>query len=315
MKYQHKISFLYLFLLVLLLNPAISTAQKVKSKPAQATSKTQPAATAKSLLWEISGKDLKAPSYLYGTFHLLNHTYLNSVPEVMERFTETRAVVVETDVDSAKMMELGAKMVMDGNKLSALLSPQDYTLVSKEVKQSFGFDLAMADQMKPVTILLMLSMSQYQKMEVLKQYKGQPLDMFFMKWGRKNNKKIHTLETMEQQFDLLYSHHPVEKQAEQLVAYVKHKKPAEQISERLTQLYFDKDLAGMWKISEEYNKLTGGGDMAYMMDDRNKAWMTKLPAIMKAQSTFIAVGALHLPGENGLLQLLQKAGYTVKPLQ
>jgi uncharacterized protein YbaP (TraB family) len=43
--------------------------------------------------------------------------------------------------------------------------------------------------------------------------------------------------------------------------------------------------------------------------------MTKLPDLMKEQSTFVAVGALHLPGENGLIQLLQRAGYTVKPLQ
>ncbi|MBD1398384.1 TraB/GumN family protein [Pontibacter sp. JH31] len=315
MKHENKLSLLYLFLFVLLLIPVAGEAQKVKTKPAQATAKSHPTVLAKSLLWEISGKDLKAPSYLYGTFHLLNQSYLNSEPEVLEHFTKARAVVVETEIDSAKMMQLGAKMVMPDNKLSALLSKEDFALVSNEVKQSFGFDLAMADQMKPMTILLMLSMSQYQNMEVLKQYKGQPLDVYFANSGHKDGKKIHRLETMEQQFDLLYDHHTVEKQAEHLVAYVKHKEPAEQISERLTQLYFDKDLAGMWTISEEYNELTGGGDMAYMVDDRNKAWMTKLPAIMKAQSTFIAVGALHLPGENGLLQLLQKAGYTVKPLQ
>ncbi|WP_018477052.1 TraB/GumN family protein [Pontibacter roseus] len=315
MKRKNTIAFLYLLLISLLLYPATSEAQKVKSKPARATAKAQPAAPAKSLLWEISGNGLQQPSYLYGTYHLLNSSFLDSEPKVKEHFLKSRGVVVETEIDSAQMMQLGAKMVMPDNKLSALLSQEDYALVSKEVKQAFGFDLSMADQMKPMTVLLMLSMAEYQKLEVLKQYKGQPLDVYFANQNHKNGKKVTTLETMEQQFDLLYNHHPVEKQAEQLVKYVQQKDKAAQVSERLTQLYLAKDLTGMWALSEEYNKLTGAEDMAYMLDDRNKDWMTKLPSIMKEQSTFVAVGALHLPGENGLIQLLQKAGYTVKPLQ
>jgi uncharacterized protein len=315
MHYDSNFLKLCLFVFALLLHPSISEAQKVKSKPAKAAPKTEAITVSKSLLWEVSGKDLQQPSYLYGTYHLLNDSYLETVPEVKARFQQSKGVVIETEIDSSKMMQLGAKMVMTDNKLSKLLSAEDYALVSEEVKKSFGFDLAMADQMKPMTLLIMLSLTEYQKMDVLKQYKGEPLDGWFANQGRKDGKKISTLETMEQQFDLLYGHHPVEKQAEQLVAYVKHKDAALQISDRLVDLYFNKDLAGMWAISEEYNQLTGAGDMAYLVDDRNKNWMTKLPAIMKEQSTFIAVGALHLPGQNGLIKLLQNAGYTVKPLQ
>lgn len=313
MPYKNKISWLCLFLFALLLHPSVSEAQKVKSKPAKTAATAQP--VAKSLLWEVSGNGLKQPSYLYGTYHLLNDGYLETVPEVKARFQQSKGVVVETEIDSSKMMQLGAKMVMLDNKLSALLSAEDYALVSGEVKQTFGMDLAMADQMKPMTLLLMLSLTEYQRMEVLQQYKGQPLDSYFANQGRKDGKKISTLETMEQQFALLYDHHSVEKQAEQLVAYIKHKDAALNISDKLVDLYFAKDLGGMWAISDEYNQLTGGGDMSYMVDDRNKDWMNKLPAIMKEQSTFIAVGALHLPGQNGLIKLLQGAGYTVKPLQ
>lgn len=316
MNYKNKITSLCILLVVLLLSPTLSEAQKVKSKPAKATTaQAQPVTSAKSLLWEISGNGLKQPSYLYGTYHLLNSSFLNTVPEVMERFMESRGVVVETEVDSAKMMQLGAKMVMPDNKLSNLLSKEDYALVDEEIKTQFGFELSMADQMKPMTLLLMLSLKDYQRMEVLKEYTGQPLDMYFASYNRRSKKKVSTLETMEQQFDILYNHHPLDKQAEQLVSYVKNKETAMQMSDKLMQLYFDKDLAGMWALSHEYNELTGGGDMTYIADDRNKDWMTKLPAIMKEQSTFIAVGAMHLPGENGLLQLLQRAGYTVKPLQ
>lgn len=315
MNHKNRITSLYLLLIALLLYPAIGEAQKVKSRPAKAASAAKNTTITKSLLWEVSGNGLKQPSYLYGTYHLLNDSYLNSVPVVKERFLQSKGVVVETEIDSAAMMQLGAKMVMSDNKISAMLSTEEFEMVGKEVKQSMGYDLAMLDQMKPITLLLMLSMSEYQKMEVLKQYKGKPLDVYFAQQGRKDGKKISTLETMEEQFDLLYSHHPVEKQARQLVEYVKQKEKAVQTSEQLTKLYFEKDLAGMWAASEAYNKLTGEEDMAYLIDDRNKNWMTKLPDLMKEQQTFVAVGALHLPGENGLIQLLQRAGYIVKPLQ
>lgn len=314
MNYKDKIASLCILLVALLLSPTLSQAQKVKPKLAKAKATAQ-AATTKSLLWEISGNGLKQPSYLYGTYHLLNSSYLNTAPEVMERFMESRGLVVETEIDSAKMMQLGAKMVMPDNKLSNLLSKEDYALVNQEIKEKFGFELSMADQMKPMTLMLMLSMKDYQDMEVLKNYTGQPLDMYFASYNKKSNKKVTTLETMEQQFDLLYNHYPLDKQAEQLVAYIKNKEAAMQLSNKLVQLYLDKDVEGIWALSQEYNEVTGGGDLAYMTDDRNKDWMTKLPAIMKEQSTFIAVGAAHLPGENGLLQLLQRAGYTVKPLQ
>lgn len=317
MNYKNKIASFCILLVALLLSPTLSQAQKVKSKPAKAkaTAQAPSTATTKSLLWEISGNGLKQPSYLYGTYHLLNSSYLNTASEVMERFMESRGLVVETEIDSAKMMQLGAKMVMPDNKLSNLLNKEDYALVNQEMKEKFGFELSMADQMKPMTLMLMLSMKDYQDMEVLKNYTGQPLDMYFASYNKKSNKKVTTLETMEQQFDLLYNHYPLDKQAEQLVAYIKNKEAAMQLSNKLVQLYLDKDVEGIWALSQEYNEVTGGGDLAYMTDDRNKDWMTKLPAIMKEQSTFIAVGAAHLPGENGLLQLLQRAGYTVKPLQ
>ncbi|PKV66566.1 TraB/GumN family protein [Pontibacter ramchanderi] len=317
MNYKNKIASLCILLVALLLSPTLSQAQKVKSKPAKAktTAQAPSTATTKSLLWEVSGNGLKQPSYLYGTYHLLNASFLNTVPEVMERFMESRGLVVETVIDSAKMMQLGTLMVMPNNKLSNLLTKEDYALVNQEVKEQFGFELSMADQMKPMTLLLMLSLKEYQRVEALKNYTGEPMDGYFANYNKKSQKKVSTLETMEQQFGFLYNHHPLDKQAEQLVAYIKNKDAAMQLSNKLVELYLQKDLPGIWALTQEYNELTGGGDMAYMTDDRNKDWMTKLPAIMKEQSTFIAVGAAHLPGENGLLQLLQRAGYTVKPLQ
>jgi uncharacterized protein YbaP (TraB family) len=306
---------LYAILCLLLFLPLLSQAQKTKARPTKAVIAAKNKTLAKSMLWEISGNGLKQPSYLYGTYHLLSDSYLNSVPVVKERFQQSNGVVVEVEIDSAAMKQMSTKVLMTDNKISTLLSPEDFSLVGKEVKQTIGYELTMLDQMKPISLFLMLSMTEYQKLDVVKQYAGKPLDSYFAAQGKKDGKKVTSLETIEHQLDLLYDHHPVAIQANQLVNYVKQKEEVLKIQNQLTDLYFTKDLNGMWNAYVAYSKLTGDEDMAYMVDDRNKNWIMKLPAIMQERSTFVAVGALHLPGENGLIQLLQKAGYKVKPLQ
>ena len=54
--------------------------------------------------------------------------------------------------------------------------------------------------------------------------------------------------------------------------------------------------------------------MGFLLDDRNKNWVGQLKNILKEKNIFIAVGAGHLVGKNGLIELLKKEGYTVKPL-
>ncbi|TXK37410.1 TraB/GumN family protein [Pontibacter qinzhouensis] len=307
---------LCLFLLTSLLwQPTFAQARKAKERQA---SKTAPATTAvaNSLLWEISGNGLKQPSYLYGTFHLLNDSYLSTTPEVKQHFEQSKAVVIEADIDSSKVMQLAGYMVMPENKLSELLSAEEYQLVATETKNVLGYDLAMLDHMKPVSLMLLLSVTEYKDLEAVKKFEdGQALDMYFASQGRSNNKKMFYLETLEQQMQLLYDHHSLDQQAQQLIAFVKSKDYVLNSQEELTNLYFNKDLQAMVAASEAYSKKMGEEDMAYMLDDRNKNWMTQLPQILKAQQTFIAVGAMHLPGNNGLIKLLQNAGYTVKPLQ
>jgi len=87
---------------------------------------------------------------------------------------------------------------------------------------------------------------------------------------------------------------------------------------RLTNAYMNQDLNTMLKISEERkgdqcDALPGEENV--LIYNRNKAWAEKLPAIMKAAPTFVAVGALHLPGEKGLLNLLKRQGYTVEAVK
>jgi len=265
-----------------------------------------------SLLWKVSGNGLKQPSYLFGTYHILKDGYLKKNTKVQSAYEGAQGVVVETTVDSSAMLQMAMRALMLNNSLNKLLSEGDYKLVSDEFKKVTGYDLGLFNQMKPIVTATMLSLAYVQKeSDTLSSFSGQPIDLFFASDGAKKGKTVTALETMEEQMTFLYDHDPVEKQAKQLVDMVKEKDEMHQSSQSLTNLYLKQDLNGMWKLSEKYGD--SFGDMTYLVDERNETWMKRIPALVAARPTFIAVGALHLPGPKGLITLLKKAGYTVEP--
>lgn len=267
----------------------------------------------KSLLWKISGNGLKQPSYLFGTYHLLGDKFLSEVPEVQQPFAEAKGVVVELVLDSARMVSvMMQKAIMTNHTLSSLLSPSDFHLVDSVLRGLSGYELKTFDMFKPAQVSMMLMLFQAQKENgaELQKYAGTPLDVHFANVAKKNGTPVTALETMEQQFDMFFNHFTVEEQAKQLVELVKQDDTTAKFSVEMTRLYFEKDVMKLGKLMESYPaELTG--NMDYMLKDRNVNWMKTLPDLMKGGSQFIAVGAGHLPGENGLIALLRKQGYNV----
>ncbi|RIV27781.1 TraB/GumN family protein [Fibrisoma montanum] len=268
---------------------------------------------AQSLLWEVSGNGLKQPSYLFGTYHILKDSYLNQKPTVRDVYAKSQGVVVETTIDSSAMFSMAMRAIMPGKSLDRMLSAADYKLVADEFKRVTGADLALFNMMKPVMTSTMLSMGYAEKeSDTLRRFTGQPLDLYFASEGKKLGKTVTALETMDQQMAMLLDHDPVEKQAADLVKMVKEKDSMRGDSKQLTDLYLKGDLNAMWKLGQDYEKKHG--DLSYLVKERNENWMKKLPALMALRPTFVAVGALHLPGPDGLIALLKKEGYTVKAL-
>jgi uncharacterized protein len=267
-----------------------------------------------TLLWEISGKGLKKPSYLFGTHHLIQDQYLNGAPKVKKAFSGAAQVVVEAEIDSSALMELGMLALMLDNRLSALMDSSGYALVSEELQRSTGYDLRMFEQLKPVTLTMMLTMLYAQQITAeLVPGEGMPLDQYFAVAGKRAGKVIQPLETMQEQAKLLYNQHSPQEQANQLVDFVRDKEQMIRMQKDLTEMYLNGDIEAMWQLNTEIGDRWG--DSAYLLDNRNQRWMQQLPAIIQQQATFIAVGALHLPGENGLINLLRQAGYKVKPVR
>lgn len=268
----------------------------------------------KGVVWEITGRGLKEPSYLFGTYHLLTNSYLNEIPQVKQSLAKSKGLVVEAVIDSSKLQSIAMMAIMPDKKISGMITPEEAKLISAELEALMGVNLAAVDQLKPSSVIVLMTLTYSQKLndEVLKKYPGQPMDVYLAATAKKENKTVTALETIEQQLNLLYNHFSLEEQARQLVIFVKQKEISEQSQAKLLQIYLEHDLEKLFRYADSLPKDMGDSD--FLLKDRNMNWMKTLPDLMHKESQFIAVGALHLPGPDGVISLLQKQGYTVKPV-
>ncbi len=266
-----------------------------------------------SLLWKVSSPDGKTTSYLFGTYHILGSDYLNDHKKVKDAYLASKSVVIETEIDSSKMMAVAMKGMMLGKSLEKLMDSADYALVKSELEPSLGMDLSQLDQFKPIFVSILYSMTLAQKYTPKEMtYEGMPIDQYFAYNGRKLKKQINSLETPLEQAEILFNSQTIEEQIEDLVELAKDKDEVVAMTKMVIQSYIDEDLKTMYEESQKMEEASG--DLEVLLDDRNTRWIGILNPILKEGQAFIAVGALHLPGKKGLLELLKKEGYTLSPV-
>ena len=286
---------------LLLFTVAYSPVSSQKNKPVE-----------NSIFWEVRGKDLSKPSYLFGTFHLMGSNYVDSLDHVSEKFLESKTIVGEILLDSTLTMKMMLAARMIDNSLDKLLTAEEYDATAAWLKELSGYDLSMFNGMNPMTIQIFLMTMLQQKYFPLSGPTDVPMDMYFQSQAKKAGKKLVGLETFETQMNALFEQFSPERQAEMLTKFVNEKEKALQEIKSMNKSYRNGNLRDLEKmLSEQTYTLT---EFEVLLDNRNRKWMETLPELMKEQSTFVAVGALHLSGENGLVTLFRKAGYKVTPI-
>jgi uncharacterized protein YbaP (TraB family) len=274
------------------------------------------------LLWKVSGNGLEKPSYLFGTHHLAPYSIMEQIEGLKPAFDATSLVVGElkmSDMRSQAAMQLMQQQMMmtDGKTIKDLFTPDEYALVNNYVKEQMQFDLSQAPMIKPafisnniVLLLYMKSVNGYNPQE--------QLDGYFQTKALEDGKTVVGLETIEFQFDLLFNSATVERQAELLACTLGDVDKTLEKAKKLTDAYMAQDLKTILELIEEREGTKCDPlpeEMEAMAGNRNVAWMKKLPGIMKEQSAFVAVGALHLVGDKGLINLFKEAGYTVEAVK
>ena len=267
------------------------------------------------IFYAITGKGLKDTSWLFGTFHLVNDSYLSEIPRAAESFKKARGVVVEIVIDSSELQATQQYGISKDKKLTDVLDKPFLDSLETELKNNIGAGVDQFNQLKPMNVTLTLSIIHLIKNNSaqLKKYTGLPLDAYFANAGKKMNKSITPLETIGEQMELLFNSQSIEQQAEALKTFLRKKTEMLKLSDQLLQSWFSHDMGAMNNIYQQTMELSGEED--YLVKERNLRWMKVLPGLLQKESQFIAVGALHLAGQFGLVEQLKQSGYTVTPVK
>ncbi len=265
------------------------------------------------LLWKVSGNGLKHPSYLFGTHHLIPIQFLDSVPGLYRAFNASNMVVGEmitSNVDATAKIQRAA-MMPDHIKMRDLLSENEYELVDKELKSSLKIGLKELSIMNPTLINTLYEIEIYKKLTGFTE--DVQIDSYFQLVAAEQGKKVIGLETVEQQITILFGNASLQRQAEVLVETIKQKDSALVEIVNMNKLYKAGKIDELVQLAKGKNKKSDMTleEYAKLVDNRNTDWLTKLPPLFKDSSCFVAVGALHFGGANGLLKLLQGKGYKV----
>jgi len=266
-----------------------------------------------TLLWKISGNGLDKPSYLFGTIHMLCKDDAELSYNFKKAIRNCDEVYFEVDMDNLfEIFGAIGKMKMQGDTtLRDLLSESDYNTVKEyfEARRTM-LPFSMLETFKP-----MLAASTLEE-GTLPCDNTTMMEQEIMKEAKENDKKIKGLETMSYQAGILDSI-PYKLQAEQLVAYINNagkNSDGEKEMKELFKAYKDQNLKKLESLMVETD-MGIAGFIDILLYHRNENWVNKLINLMPGRSLVIAVGAGHLPGERGVINLLRKQGYTVTPVE
>lgn len=271
-----------------------------------------------SLLWQITGENLKDTSYLFGTIHLIPKKHF-FVPYGLEDAFK-KSSVVYFEIDMADMTDMGAQMVL----LPKMMMLNDTTLADlytmeelDEVSTAFeakGLPFFFFQKFKPMFIQMLFQVD----MADLDTTTGnmESYEFWLNEMAEQQSKETAGVETIDFQVSIFDSvaYSVQAKMLLETIRTVSDTTEEDSEMDALYEIYKSQDLnqlqamltASEDPITKEFGEL--------FLFKRNENWIPVISSVVQERSAFFAFGAAHLPGERGVIELLRAQGYTVTPV-
>lgn len=277
------------------------------------------------LLYKISGNGLKSPSYIVGTYHLAPASFADEIKGMSDAFAAVEQVYGEIDMQSAQSVQLAmmsSMMLPEGKYVDDMFSAEEMERINAFVRKNMGMDLThpmlreQLGRMRPSVLAMQLGLLEF--MKITPNFNPNDLiDSYFQKEARKRGLAVGGFESAEFQMELLYGESTDEEEREALLKLVDNKDKILEEMQAMTNAYFSFDMKGIHELTIRSVEI---GDMTVeefreMITDRNHNWVEAMPDIMADKPTLFVVGAGHLPGDEGVLELLKAQGYKVKAVK
>ncbi|MGB8818632.1 MAG: TraB/GumN family protein [Rhizobiaceae bacterium] len=270
-------------------------------------------------LWKIEKAGLK-PSYLFGTMHMTDPRVISLTAEAQAVYDGADIVVIETTeildqkkAAAALMAKPELMMFTDKTTLTSLVKPEDLPALEQGLKAR-GIPLVAVNKMKPWMIAGLVALP---ACELQRKKDGAPfLDIKLAKDAQAAGKELDGLETMAEQISAMAAL-PIEFHVQGLVETVKLGSKMEDVMETMITLYTQGRIGMIMPFLKSVSPDDTGDAENYgdfeevMINARNKVMAGRAEAILAKGNAFIAVGGLHLPGAEGLVEKFRNAGYAV----
>ncbi len=263
----------------------------------------------KGVLWQISN-DASEPSYVFGTFHSDDDAILDLPEKVRKALYFSSVLVLEMSMnpESVGVMQQAATLP-DERSLKSLI---DDNLIYSEVVSSMalrGSPRALTNRMKPWAI--------YMSLNAPEKKTGMFQDLLLQVMASVQNKPVVSLEKAHEQV-AVYDGLTVSEQVELLETLLVDINDKDREYELIKQHYLERNLDKLAEAASTDNLLVTRPlrhkVQRRLVDDRNITMTSRMLPYLERGDAFIAVGALHLPGEKGVLRRLSDNGYNVKPV-
>ncbi|MCA6436968.1 MAG: TraB/GumN family protein [Bacteroidota bacterium] len=260
-----------------------------------------------SLLWKIEGNGLKTPSYLFGTIHATCSNELKITKRIKTALDASQQLVLETDMDEPDFMtrlEQGSVNPSMKN-ISTELSEKDLKIVNEFFKINYGADMSQLGIVKPFALMSMILMK-YFKCSQPESYEAE-----LMEYAKKHSWRVLGLEEVEVQTSFM-DEVSLKQQFTWVVNYILEKEAISKSIEKTILAYKKEDIFELNKLFDlypEYITLKGS-----ILDKRNESWIPNIEKFASEKPTLFAVGAGHLAGDKGIINLLITRGYKVTPI-
>ena len=270
------------------------------------------------ILWKVEGNGLEKPSYIFGTHHVAPADMVQRVNGLTQALDDVKAVYGEVNMVEMNPMEM-QQMVMPhvmapaDSTLSVLFTPGQLDSINTVMTSYSGqpVDVRQMDMVKPVMLTTQLAV-----LQSMKAFPGfdpnAQLDATIQNMAKAAGKEVGGLETFEYQLGILYDT-PLSEQANDLMEVIRHDSEAIEKASKLADAYSSANLEEVRALLYDDPDMTPE-KLDKLLLTRNRNWATELPEIMASQPVFVAVGCGHLPGSEGIIELLRSQGYTLTPV-
>jgi uncharacterized protein YbaP (TraB family) len=264
--------------------------------------------TDRALFWAIQ-KQGQSVGYLLGTIHSEDPRVLDFSEDFLGKLQGNEVFAMELVPDLSTLARLTEYMLYpDGQSLESVIGIDRFQTLSSALS-TYKVPAEFVSSMKPWAAMMTLSTPP-------------PVTGFFMDFSLSlrasgSGLKVVGLETLEQQLSFLEDM-PEEMQLSLLDQAIAEYEQVTEVHDQMVSVYLKGDLHELQVLSTEQMLAVGSEARDYFMETginaRNHRMLASLLKHMEQNSVFAAVGALHLPGEQGLINLLRQQGFELMPM-